>query len=119
MSGLVWSDLTFVRGESPTRLDTLGFKPLFVLSFCCRYIRLKRHNTTVFMHCEPADNFASVKAKAGKLMGIDAGQIGLFATRDKVYLARALLSILHLAIACTSISLSKATARGVLLWHLR
>eukprot|EP00904_Undaria_pinnatifida_P008668 jgi/Undpi1/4931/HiC_scaffold_19.g08283.m1 len=35
------------------------------------------------MHCEPADSFASVKAKAGKLMGIDQGQIGLFATRDK------------------------------------
>ncbi|CAM9880626.1 unnamed protein product [Sphacelaria rigidula] len=47
------------------------------------YIRLKRENTTVFMHCEPADNFASVKAKAGKLMGIEPGQIGLFATRDK------------------------------------
>eukprot|EP00752_Nemacystus_decipiens_P015100 g13452.t1 len=47
------------------------------------YIRLKRHNTTVFMHCEPADNFATIKAKAGKLMNIDQGQIGLFATRDK------------------------------------
>ncbi|CAM9588928.1 unnamed protein product [Laminaria digitata] len=35
------------------------------------------------MHCEPADSFASVKAKAGKLMGIEQGQIGLFATRDK------------------------------------
>lgn len=49
-----------------------------------RYIRLKRHNTTVFMHCEPADNFASVKAKAGKLMGIDPAEMGLFTTRDKV-----------------------------------
>lgn len=49
-----------------------------------RYIRLKRHNTTVFMHCEPADNFATIKAKAGKLMNIEQGQIGLFATRDKV-----------------------------------
>ncbi|CAM9347384.1 unnamed protein product [Ectocarpus sp. 6 AP-2014] len=47
------------------------------------YIRLKRHNTTVFMHCEPADNFATIKAKAGKLMNIEQGQIGLFATRDK------------------------------------
>eukprot|EP00903_Cladosiphon_okamuranus_P020507 g18825.t1 len=47
------------------------------------YIRLKRQNTTVFMHCEPADNFASIKAKAGKLMNIEQGQIGLFATRDK------------------------------------
>lgn len=36
------------------------------------------------MHCEPADNFASVKAKAGKLMGIDPAEMGLFATRDKV-----------------------------------
>ncbi|CAN0294111.1 unnamed protein product [Ascophyllum nodosum] len=36
------------------------------------------------MHCEPADNFASVKEKAGKLMGIDPGEMGLFATRDKV-----------------------------------
>ncbi len=50
----------------------------------CRYIRLKRHNTTVFMHCEPADNFASIKAKASKLMNIEQGQMGLFATRDKV-----------------------------------
>ncbi|CAN0243961.1 unnamed protein product [Pylaiella littoralis] len=47
------------------------------------YIRLKRHNSTVFMHCEPADNFASIKAKAGKLLNIEQGQIGLFATRDK------------------------------------
>ncbi|CAB1100053.1 unnamed protein product [Ectocarpus sp. CCAP 1310/34] len=47
------------------------------------YIRLKRHNTTVFMHCEPADNFATIKAKAGKLLNIEPGQIGLFATRDK------------------------------------
>ncbi|CAN0276417.1 unnamed protein product [Discosporangium mesarthrocarpum] len=36
------------------------------------------------MHCEPADNFASIKLKTGKLLGIDPGQIGLFATRDKV-----------------------------------
>ncbi|CAM9623290.1 unnamed protein product [Scytosiphon promiscuus] len=47
------------------------------------YIRLKRHNTTIFMHCEPADNFASIKAKAAKLMKIEQGQMGLFATRDK------------------------------------
>lgn len=49
-----------------------------------RYVRLKRHKTTVFMHCEPADTFASVKEKAGKLMAIEPGQMGLFATRDKV-----------------------------------
>lgn len=36
------------------------------------------------MHCEPADNFASIKAKASKLLNIEQGQMGLFATRDKV-----------------------------------
>lgn len=38
----------------------------------------------MFMHCEPADNFASIKAKAGKLLDIEPGQMGLFATQDKV-----------------------------------
>lgn len=47
------------------------------------------------MHCEPADNFATIKAKAGKLMNIDQGQIGLFATRDKVSKVQQLLQWLR------------------------
>jgi transcription elongation factor B subunit 2 len=50
---------------------------------CKRYVRLKRQSTTVFMHVEPTDNFLTIKNKAGGILKMDPGQIGLFADEQK------------------------------------
>jgi hypothetical protein len=49
----------------------------------CRYIRLKRKSTTIFLHVEPSDNFQSVKQRAATILKTEPGQIGLFTTEDK------------------------------------
>lgn len=45
-----------------------------------RYVRIKRKTTTVFLHVEPSDNFASVKARCAKISNISPSSIMLYAS---------------------------------------
>ena len=50
---------------------------------CRRYVRVKRKNSTVFLHVEPSDHFASLKSKCGDIMGVPASSVQLIHT-DRV-----------------------------------
>ena len=51
-----------------------------------RYIRMKRQNQTIFMHVEPSDSFATVKAKCGEVYGVGPSSVGLFLEDEKTEL---------------------------------
>ena len=48
-----------------------------------RYVRVKRKNQTIFLHVEPSDNLASVKAKCAETVNVPPTSVQLLHT-DKV-----------------------------------
>ena len=44
---------------------------------------MKRKNETIFMHVEPSDSFATVKAKCGEVYGVPPSSVGLFLEDQK------------------------------------
>ena len=49
-----------------------------------RYVRIKRKNSTIFLHVEPSDNFAALKQKIGEINGVPPSSVMLYADRNKV-----------------------------------
>ena len=47
------------------------------------YVRVKRKNQTTFLHVEPSDNFAGIKARIAKLFSMEPHQMMLFGSDKK------------------------------------
>jgi uncharacterized protein YcgL (UPF0745 family) len=69
----------FCARKSFTSLSFVTYK-IVVMSL---YIRFKRKNQTVFLHCEPSQTFASVKARLAENFGLEPANIVLFANDKK------------------------------------
>jgi hypothetical protein len=48
-----------------------------------RYLRIKRKNSTIFLHVEPSDSFGQIKKQVAEILEMDANNI-LFHAPDKV-----------------------------------
>ena len=46
------------------------------------YVRVKRHKTTVFLHCDPIDTIAQIKERINQVMNIGVDQQKLFRTEQ-------------------------------------
>ncbi len=46
-------------------------------------MRLKRKNSTLFLHVEPTDTFHKIKLEAAEVLKLDVSKMGLFSTENK------------------------------------